>query len=961
MLKFDILFNVPGMPFDGRTVKEKSLGGSESAGYYMARALAKRGHRVTVFCNTETPSSTDGVDYLPIDAWHQFVSAAPFDVAIAQRVPEIFNQVTSARLNILWCHDLVTKKEFARYRSVAWNLDKVLCVSNYHKQHFADTLGLPDTLLYATRNGIDLDLFADGPTARDRKLLVYASRPERGLDVLLGQIMPALLQRDPSYRLALTGYDNSAPHLNDFYQHCQALAQRLGNSVVVLPPHAKEQLAKLYERAGAYVYPTPSPVSPAFAEVSCITAMEAQAAGLPLITSDRGALTETIHPQAGVFLDPTAPDYIEKFVQAIIDTTGNVDTWRSMSEAGRKHAKGLSWDGVAEDWERLFIGEIEQRASANPITTARHFLKRGDIVAAREAVGNLDGEQAHAIAADIATNYAHAFGGSLSDHHSAVSGDEYAPETLSKSVDGFPMAARTQELMRWASANIGQNKRILDYGCGFGGASFLLANNFRAKVYGVDFDLNALAAANYLKSSTLDPEDRCTFSADGRNIYAVDFAVCLDALQQSPTPWETVGNIEEVVKDGGRILITVPFGPKAGNDARRKLWDFDFHDLHDMFEGKKNLKTWLLAGGNDEKTLEPIGWYFISYEKQGDAPTNIIDMGRKLRHQAPIQTVSANIMAGPNSEETLEWSMKSYRDIVDEIIVADCGMNDVALAIANRYGAKIITAPDPKQVGFDVPRNIGLDACTSDWVMWVDTDERVIDGVNLFRYLRHNMLQGYGIRQHHFAVDAQFDPDLPVRLFRNNRTLKWFGKVHEHPETALNKGPGEVVILSDVHIAHVGYLIESVRRKRFDRNYPLMHLDLKENPDRMLQKLFIMRDSMLVVRYMLDRTRGKLNEDISNRCHDVVAVWRKYFRGKRDQMTNTDPIDYYSQANAVLGVGFDVVFDLQTDDLDAKPGKPIKIRFANAEDYEIEMVARMKSRIPVNHGGSIDGGVDVAR
>ena len=59
-----IAMAVPGMPFNGSTIPDgKSLGGSESAGYYMARELTKRGHSVVVFTNSEQKGNWDGVVY----------------------------------------------------------------------------------------------------------------------------------------------------------------------------------------------------------------------------------------------------------------------------------------------------------------------------------------------------------------------------------------------------------------------------------------------------------------------------------------------------------------------------------------------------------------------------------------------------------------------------------------------------------------------------------------------------------------------------------------------------------------------------------------------------------------------------------------------------------------------------------------------------------------------------------
>ena len=47
----DLVIYTEGLGFDGRTPFERSLGGSESAVVFMARELARRGHRVRVFCN----------------------------------------------------------------------------------------------------------------------------------------------------------------------------------------------------------------------------------------------------------------------------------------------------------------------------------------------------------------------------------------------------------------------------------------------------------------------------------------------------------------------------------------------------------------------------------------------------------------------------------------------------------------------------------------------------------------------------------------------------------------------------------------------------------------------------------------------------------------------------------------------------------------------------------------------
>lgn len=357
--KFDISLMVPGMSFDGDALVSAPLGGSESAGIYMAQALAARGASVNVFCNTTT-GSTDahGVAYSPLATWQNWVRTVPHDVCIAQRRFDAFGQRTNARLNILWCHDLALGRHAKVFAGMLWNVDRVFVVSEYMKSQYVEVLGADPKVLHVTRNGIDPSLFEaihsiDG---RDCKKLVFASRPERGLDVLLREVMPRLLQQDPEYRLFIAGYGNTQPEWQHFYAQCAQDAAALGDRVVNMGGLCKADLYRLYASAGACVYPTPSPRLPLFREVSCISAMECQAAGLPIVTTALGALTETIAPGAGVLLpnDPSCQGYVERFVESVLHITRDHVAWAAASAAGRKRAEDLAWSEVATEWLEEF-------------------------------------------------------------------------------------------------------------------------------------------------------------------------------------------------------------------------------------------------------------------------------------------------------------------------------------------------------------------------------------------------------------------------------------------------------------------------------------------------------------------------------------------------------------------------------------------------------------------------------
>ena len=943
-MNLDIMMYIPGLPFNGDTIKKESLGGSETAGYYMAREIAKRGHRVTVFSNTDQPGLFDKVRYLPISEYWKFTRSIKFDVAIVQRAPEVCSAKNSAKINILWCHDLALKRQIETFRGALWNIDKVMVVSEWMRDQYKSVYDLPEETFWVTRNGIDLSLFS--PQQRDCKQLVYSSRPERGLDMLLQHIFPEILKRVPDAKLNIAGYINPVDHLQGFYQNIERLVSSFGSSVVVRGALSKQDLYKLYGSAGLCVYPTPSPAMPAFHEVSCITAMEAQAAGLPIITSKRGALAETIAPDAGHLIegDPWSPQYIDEFVNASVKLMTDSEAWNKRSNAGLARASTLDWSGVAQEWEEGFIKQFEGK-TRNKHTLALNFIRRSDIIAAKEAVKDFDDELALEIKDAISTHY-----GFIETPDKFKAQYEHIADSHTPAVfESAQQEPRLANLIKFLDLNPTIN-RVLDFGCAHGSYAINAANAAGREWVGVDCSQKCIDLANVFRLQHAKKPDNIKFIRGDADVdlseeKLFDCLLLQEVLEHVEKPWDLINKLERWVKPGGKIYITVPFGPweydsYSTNPYRMHLWEFDIHDVHDMLSAKPGLQISTAVFGESTKLGEPLGWQIIEYVAS-PYPAQPIKLGRKLLLQAPRQTVSASIIAGPNSEDTLHWCLKSLKDIADEVVIMNCGMTGEGIRIAKEYGARIFEGVDPKTNGFETPRNMGIDKCRMDWILWIDTDEKLVDPVYMQKYFRDNPYQGYSVQQHHFACDANFPPDLPVRFFRNNGKLRFFGMIHEHPEMELNKGPGETIVVTDTKIAHVGYLSENIRRQRFMRNYPGMQADIDRYPDRLLQKHFIMRDNMQMVNFEYQSNGGQISEAMLLRCEQTIDLFRKYFLGKPGHL-NADSLQYYSAACALLGIGFEVEFSVSADKEKVAGRAPIRARFANTEDYLAELNARAK-------------------
>lgn len=1000
MEKYHISLCVPGLPFNGDTLSEGSLGGSETAALYMAQALARAGHDVKVFCNGERESvDSHGVSYYPLPFYQQYATGTPHDITIVQRAPQMFSVQNAAKLNILWCHDLALRRESATFKGALWNIDKVLVLSDFMRKQYAEVHGDWPGLYHVTRNGIDPKAMTTAaamvPTSRrNRKAVLFTSRPERGLDNLVRRVMPMILARVPDAELWIAGYANDVEHLAEFRagiaQSIQALQQAHGAKVVDFGALNKAQLYALMREAGVYVYPSPSQINAEFAEVSCITAMECMGNGLPMVLSDVGALRETADHGSAVMIDCAAgheawtDKTAEKFALAAVDLMLlDGKEFKELSLAGEKRAAELTWDGVAEEWSQMFEREIGMR-NRDTNRRFRHFWRQSDIVAAKQMH---DAEKSAGLlpAAEIAAReamlapFAFAFEGpdGFRKQYERIS-KTHTPESF----EAAPHEPRFPPLVQWLKSAVLKREdgrtepiqTVLDYGCGLGSYAAFCAQATGLHFTAVDFDKRAIEIAEeyayqrhgmtadqvtYECLDAADPE-RDWPSSIGEKWY--DAALAQEVLEHVLEPWALAERVESRVKPGGWVYLTVPLGPweLASYHTypwRCHIWHFDFHDLRDMFGQKDDFAADSLVHGRSEQTGEALGWWIVRY-RADHSPVGRIDMSRKFRLARPRQTVSVNLIAGPGSEENILWTLRSVYNLADEIIIGDCGGGKGVAHAINTLDAlnplwrwrelvRVVPAPNPRQYGFDEARNAVLDQSRMDWVLWIDTDERLISPEKVQKYLRENIFDGYGVRQHHFACDTQLSIDMPVRLFRRAHRdgkvdFRFIGSIHEHPERGLNNGPGDVVVMTDAHIAHVGYLIENTRQNRFVRNYPLLKLDQEKHPERLLQKHFLMRDYVQLVRFALQQY-GRIDESMKEKLREVVKLYQENFLGKPGY-TNANSQVYYSEALAMLGEGFDVSFQVAADKTDSsnKAARTIKGRYASHEDFQkdLDRIAR---------------------
>lgn len=358
---------------------ELGIGGSETAAVMLSEALARRGHEVTIVGRvhegTYFPARSNRSGRVLYEAYNPNSSRVyQCDAFVSSREPEVLDKIdVRCRVSALWLHDATMSSDLT---SCSRSYDTIFCLSNWAKRSYMHQFpDLPAEKLVVTRNGIDPSRFLrPGETLDNLQLvskegresrMIYSSSPDRGLKRLL-DLWPRIRSAVPDANLGVFyGLDNarlaaqqsghttdSDAYLQAAYLVCRAESME-ADGVHYFGRVGQTELAQAFLESSLWVYPTH------FEETSCITAMEAQAAAAYPLTSAVGALPETcrvgdlIHP-------PFDSTYDDAFVEAVAYACGEGRrSSREMAEDARALAlQGLTWDGVAAQWEAHFEGKL---------------------------------------------------------------------------------------------------------------------------------------------------------------------------------------------------------------------------------------------------------------------------------------------------------------------------------------------------------------------------------------------------------------------------------------------------------------------------------------------------------------------------------------------------------------------------------------------------------------------------
>lgn len=210
--------------------------------------------------------------------------------------------------------------------------------------------------------GVNLELFRPGNKAEakkklgddsEHKMILFVGRiePLKGIDVLLYAIK-VLLNKNPDFTICvwIVGGDVSkeADAWSKELQKLNAIRKVLGISAKVHFVGRKEphELPNYYQAADVLVLPSQY-------ESFGITAVEAMASGLPVITTDTAGVSDLIDNQHALLItSANNPILLAEKIQSLL---GDESKYEHISKNVAKNVQDLSWDATAKQFMKLCI------------------------------------------------------------------------------------------------------------------------------------------------------------------------------------------------------------------------------------------------------------------------------------------------------------------------------------------------------------------------------------------------------------------------------------------------------------------------------------------------------------------------------------------------------------------------------------------------------------------------------
>jgi len=285
----NIAFVSPGGwdKWDGDTLETRGLGGSETFTVKYTETLARnKNYNVMVFCDCEAYKVYKDVHYIPLSNFCNVISGNTVHACFVNRYPiYLFPAVEKIPNVYLILHDLVLPSEMIPTSS---NLKKVLCLSEWHVQHFLKFYPIFRGRVETVSYGLDMTSFPQKNL--EPYSFIYPSFANRGLKNLL-MMFPKIVEKYPNAKLNIfcdTKHRFVLQHSKGDALEIERMMEEQRSHIINHGWQPYNTLRNFWSKAHVFLYPC------VFEETCCLTAYEAMASKTLIVCNDSGVLPETV-------------------------------------------------------------------------------------------------------------------------------------------------------------------------------------------------------------------------------------------------------------------------------------------------------------------------------------------------------------------------------------------------------------------------------------------------------------------------------------------------------------------------------------------------------------------------------------------------------------------------------------------------------------------------------------------
>jgi glycosyltransferase involved in cell wall biosynthesis len=267
---------------------------------------------------------------------------------------------------------LIAKTRLAVEKECLETVDRVVATSPQEKEHMrslVSSLGCIDMIPCGT----DVRHFSSVPRdaarkalgiAPDEHVVFYVGRfdPRKGIETLVRAVNRSCLRQSGNLRLIIGGGSRPGHSDGDERDRIEGIVSDLNMTTITHFPGrlSPEELPTYYGAADVCVVPS-------HYEPFGLVAIEAMAAGIPVVASDVGGLQFTVVSEETGLLAP--PQDEAAFAVAIDRILTNPDWRKQLGQAARKRVEAkFSWDGVATQLSQLYSRLLEQPVGSSSKT-----------------------------------------------------------------------------------------------------------------------------------------------------------------------------------------------------------------------------------------------------------------------------------------------------------------------------------------------------------------------------------------------------------------------------------------------------------------------------------------------------------------------------------------------------------------------------------------------------------------